>query len=266
MKPVPQSLGALSTGSRRVVMLLRILAVAALAYYLVMVIQVGFSVSFYLFWPALSAVLAGSAEFVGRKVPVATGPSWLGVAILGLLTVIGVAFIVIQALILGASFREPKPDLPVVIVLGAQVDENGPMAILQSRLETALDYAVENQETLFVVTGGRGKNEPVAEAHAMRDYLVEHGLAEHRILVEDQSTNTHENMMFALELLPQGATTVGIVSSNYHMFRATLLARAAGIPDPQPVPAPSSGLLYVHNAVREFFALVKDAATGNLSS
>ena len=253
-----------SRDTRRMAWLLRILAVISIVYYTGMVAYVGFYLSFYLFWPLLSGLLFGVAEFLLRRGRVMTLPGWAGPIVIAVLVVAALFFLTVQGLILRTALNKPQPGLPVLIVLGGQIDENGPMAILKDRLDEAYDYAEDNPDTVLIVTGGQGDNEPRPEAHAMRDYLADRGLDPARILVEDRSTNTHENMVFALELLPKDTDRTGIVSSNYHMYRAIRLAKTAGIPEPQAVPAPSSRFLYVHNALREFFSLIKDVATGNI--
>lgn len=253
-----------SPGIRGIVWLLRFLGIVSFVYYAGMVAYVGFYLSFYLFWPLLSGVCFGAAEFLRRRVHAVAWPAWAGPVAIGLIIAAALFFLTVQGLMLRTALRRPDPGLPVLIVLGGQIDENGPMAILKDRLDEAYNYTEDNPDTVIVVTGGQGDNEPRPEAHAMHDYLVDRGLDSARILVEDQSTNTHENMIFALKLLPEGTERTGIVSSNYHMYRAIRLAKTAGIPDPQALPAPSSRFLYAHNAVREFFALIKDVAVGNI--
>lgn len=80
-----------------------------------------------------------------------------------------------------------KPDLDYVVVLGAQVRKSGPSLVLRYRLDKAIEYLDENPNTICIVSGGKGPNEPFPEAQGMADYLKEHGIAEQRILEEPDS-------------------------------------------------------------------------------
>ena len=89
------------------------------------------------------------------------------------------------------------------------------------------DSLEENEATLVVVSGGKGSNEPVSEAQGMFDYLVAKGIAPERIVMEDKSTNTKENLEFSQKLIPEAAS-VGIVTNNFHVYRGTRLAVKQG--------------------------------------
>ena len=112
------------------------------------------------------------------------------------------------------SHLEEAPDTDVIIVLGAQVRENGPSVVLRYRLDTAADYLRDNPSTICIVSGGQGYNEPVSEAVAMRDYLVARGIDETRIRMESASKNTVENMEFSKVFFDPAADSVGIVTNN----------------------------------------------------
>lgn len=125
--------------------------------------------------------------------------------------------------------RKGEPNLDYLIVLGAQVKEKGPSAALKFRLDTAYDYLVENENTLCIVSGGQGANEPHSEAQGMYDYLVEKGIAKERIIMEDKSTDTSENIAFSSVFLDMEKDRVGIVTNNFHVFRGVHLAKHQGI-------------------------------------
>ena len=87
------------------------------------------------------------------------------------------------------------PDnLDYLIVLGAQVYKNGPSPVLKFRLDKAYEYLSANPETRCIVTGGQGSNEPFTEASCMADYLVKRGIDSGRIILEDKSTTTAQNL------------------------------------------------------------------------
>ncbi|MFR6589470.1 MAG: YdcF family protein [Gallintestinimicrobium sp.] len=71
-----------------------------------------------------------------------------------------------------------------------------------------------------VLSGGQGSNEPVSEAQGMYDDLVKKGIDPKRLILEDQSTNTVENLRFSRKLIPREVQKVGIVTSNFHVYRA----------------------------------------------
>lgn len=123
---------------------------------------------------------------------------------------------------------EPKADgsNDYAIVLGAKVKKgNVPSLALRYRLEATLAYSKENPHVTFVVSGGQGPDEDIEEAVVMKNFLLENGLAEDRIIVENQSTSTYENLLFSQELLPDNVDSVTIITSDYHLYRAQMLAK-----------------------------------------
>ena len=140
---------------------------------------------------------------------------------------------------------------------GAHVRSTGPSRALALRLDATLDYAADNPDTIFIVSGGQGSNEPCTEADAMKTYLETHGLSSDRILTEDQSTNTRENLIFSAELIPEGAT-VGIITNGFHVCRSLHLADALGYEHAYGIPAKGDLITQPANLFREFFAVIKD--------
>ena len=135
--------------------------------------------------------------------------------------------------------------------------------LLQDRLETALDYLEEDPDILVVVSGGQGSNEPVSEAACMADWLEEKGISEDRIFLEDQSSNTKENLIFSKDLLARegidvGETDVLVVSNGFHLTRARMLAERFGYGEVSTLAAPSSHIpSRIQMYIREPLALVK---------
>lgn len=114
-----------------------------------------------------------------------------------------------------------------MIVLGAQVHADKPSVVLKYRLDEAILYLNENPETVCIVAGGQGKNEPYSEAYGMAQYLMQNGIDKDRILLEDQSKTTEENLRYSRKFLPEGAK-VGIITNDFHMFRALQIAKNRG--------------------------------------
>ncbi len=168
-------------------------------------------------------------------------------------------FVITEFRIVRAFGSRREKDLDYLIVLGAQVYENGPSVVLKYRLDTAAEYLKENPKTICIVSGGRGNNEPFPEAEGMRRYLVLCGIDEERILMEPESENTKQNFEYSLALMRKGAVSTGIVTNDFHMYRALRIAEKAGIKGACPVTAPSSLLYLPNNLLREFLALIAGA-------
>ena len=136
--------------------------------------------------------------------------------------------------------------------------------VLEKRLRRAYTYLTENPETLCVLSGGQGSNEPVSEAQGMYEDLVKKGIDPKRLILEDQSTNTVENLRFSRKLIPQEVQKVGIVTSNFHVYRSLRLAKQQGFLDPVGISADSGVYFLPNNVLRECFGIVKDRLYGNL--
>lgn len=154
-----------------------------------------------------------------------------------------VSFIAIQGIILHGMRADPEAaDAEYLLVLGARVYEDGrPSAALAARLDTAYDFMQEHTEVTAILCGGQGSNEPCPEAEAMYDYMVDKGMDADRLLLEDKSSNTIQNIENARALIGDEHKTA-VVTSDYHLARARVLMErggldACGIPAPTPYPA-----------------------------
>lgn len=151
----------------------------------------------------------------------------------------------------------------VVVVFGCQVMMDGrPSAELRARLDTAARVLKEHPKALCIAAGGKGDNEPVAESVRMKELLVEKGIDEKRILTEEQSTSTVENMTFSLELLkdhgydPKNCSFI-FVSSGFHTPRILYLGRQQGLSNCATVSSDSPDLfLEFLYTVREYMSYV----------
>ena len=175
-----------------------------------------------------------------------------------------VALVTLCGLMLSSVSTKEKKNLDYLIVLGAQVRENGPSAVLQYRLDAALSYMQENPETICIVSGGLGVNEPFSEAKGMSDYLISHGILSERIILEDTSRNTVENIRNSKALIRNFDGSVGIVTNNFHVFRAVGIAKAQGLGDVYGISAYSHPLYLPNNVLRECCGILKDYFFQNL--
>lgn len=153
--------------------------------------------------------------------------------VLAALLVLGAAvFAVFEAPVISNAKTDAAPQSDYLIVLGAGVNGSAPSLSMVNRLEAALDYLEAYPDAVAIVSGGQGAGEDVTEASAMHDWLVAHGMPESRIVQEDQSTSTRENLenSFAIIRSRGGdpADGVAVVSSEYHLYRAKQMARALG--------------------------------------
>ena len=153
--------------------------------------------------------------------------------------------------------------LDYLIVLGAQVREDGPSAVLKYRLDAAAQYLLENDSTLCIVTGAKGASEPFSEGQGMKDYLVKAGISKDRIIVEDRALNTVQNIQYSKALMSSPDAPTAIVTNNFHVTRGLALARGQGLTDVCAISAPSDPLYLPNNMLREFFGLTKDFLQGN---
>ena len=121
-----------------------------------------------------------------------------------------------------------KKVFDTVIVHGcALLHGDGISRILANRLDLALKlYRKSAERALLVVSGGKGSDETVSEAAAMRGYLLEKGVPKEHILAEDQSHSTSENLRFTDQLLLErgGGGRIALVTSNYHTYRCVWIA------------------------------------------
>lgn len=144
-----------------------------------------------------------------------------------------------------------------VIILGAKVKPGGvPSLSLKNRLDASATYLQQYPHTTAIVTGGQGHDEDRTEASVMRDYLIAAGVDAARILEEDKSTSTYENLLFAKALLPEDTTAVTIVSNDFHLRRATLLASKLGF-EADVIPAATPKSVELKSNIRERAALLK---------
>lgn len=188
---------------------------------------------------------------------------WLSVLLT--LVLIGTFFFAIMfGLVMVGAHDVIRGDPQVMIVLGCRVMPGGePSILLQDRLDIALDYLDDHPDMTVVVSGGQGSNEPTSEAACMADYLEEHGVDSDQILLEDQSSNTKENLIYSRELLEEHGIVVLrdevlVVSNGFHLTRAQMLAERYGYKSVSALAAPTSHIpSRIQMYIREPLALVK---------
>ena len=170
-------------------------------------------------------------------------------------------FTVMEVWVLSKDQTDWERDVTAVIVLGAGVNGRAPSLTLQTRLEAALDYIADKPDIPIVVTGGQGNGEEITEARCMADWLMDRGIGEERIILEEQARNTRENIDYSLSLLHEmgidTTSNIAVVSNDYHLARAAYLW---GLPSMVPVAAHMPAVFWpltVNYYVREAFGLAE---------
>ena len=175
---------------------------------------------FYAFIPLVGLKFPGFAKWTTRIFTV--------ILVIGFL-IVGIT----EAVIIRASFGDPNEQVDYMVVLGAKVNPNGPSVSLWDRICGAYTYLEEHPNVIAVVSGGQGTDEPITEAECMYRELVSLGIDPKRIWVEEEATSTWENLNFALDLIEEKTgerpTKLGVLSSEYHLFRASLFAKACDV-------------------------------------
>ena len=160
-----------------------------------------------------------------------------------------------------AALHKPKFDKDFVIILGAKVRDDGTLTpILKGRVDKAIEFAREQKENsgkdiVFVPSGGRGQDEVISEAQAMKNYLIQKGISEDDIIIENKSTNTIQNMKFSKNKIDKINKNGKIIFSttNYHVFRSGVIANNEGI-ECEGIGSRTKWYFYTNALIREFVA------------
>ena len=178
-------------------------------------------------------------------------------AVLALLLAGALAFGALFGAVMYGAYDHIQGEPRLMVILGCQVKPWGPSILLQDRLDKALDYLEEHPDVQVVVSGGQGPGEDISEAEAMKRYLLEKGVDESRLYMEDKSTNTFENIQFSKRILEEHrlSPTVVIATQEFHQYRAQAFARRAGLTDAGPCTCHTPPYLLLCYWVREFAAI-----------
>ena len=160
-----------------------------------------------------------------------------------------------------AARHKPNFDKDFVIILGAKIKNDGTLTpILKARADKALEFAKEQKEKngkdlVFIPSGGKGTNEVMPEAEAIKKYLIEKGVKEENIIIENQSTNTLQNMQFSKKKIDEynADGKIAFSTTNYHVFRSGVIANNQGI-DCEGMGSTTKWYFYPNALIREFIA------------
>ena len=239
-------------------------AVLCLIYYLVVLLYGGSHTSVIWVWlvgALFFSVVGAVFFFLGRL------PTENVLCLVAVMLVVGLfcSFATFEICMIRAASTKTPDDLECIVILGAAVKGEEPSKALRYRLDTALEYLERNPDTVAVLSGGMGVGEDITEAECMRRYLTKAGIDESRLIIEDKSRDTAENIKNTLSLIGDKYDSIGITTNNFHVYRALRLMRAETDIELHGISAPFPSPLLVHFAVREYIGMCHDTLRGNIS-
>ena len=237
-----------------------LLGLAGIAYYFVLWRVSRFGLSLSAMWPALGVLSLLCARLCGDS----RVPGWVHVAWRSFVCVVVAVALILEGLVVSGMAASAPQKLDYLIVLGARVDPDGPSPALTRRIDAATACIEAHPGMAVIATGGQGRDEPTSEARCIRDELVKRGIDPARILMEERSTSTVENLKNAMALMDDPSAAVGILTNNFHVFRATAIAKKLGLANSCGVAAEYTGLTRFHYMIREAVCIVVERLRGNL--
>ncbi len=174
-------------------------------------------------------------------------------------------FTAFQIWVLSAYRSHPKSEdgRYVILVMGCRVNGWEPSKTLKYRLDASLELLNADPNAVCVVSGGQGSNESVAEGQVMKKYLTDRGISPDRIYVEDQASNTEENLKFSYEVIKENGLSdlpVVTVSSAYHIPRIALICAVYSYGQVNGYGSYSvNAYTWIAETVREYMALCRTA-------
>ena len=160
-----------------------------------------------------------------------------------------------------ASNHIPKYDKDFIIILGSKINQDGTLTpLLKNRVDKAISfgknqYEKTNKGLIYVPSGGKGEDEIISEAVAIKNYLIKKGIDKENIVVEDKSINTIQNMQFSKNKIDQikNDAKISFSTTNYHVFRSGVIANNLGI-DCEGMGSKTKWYFYTNALIREFIA------------
>ncbi len=245
-----------------------VLGVLSIGYYLTCGIVAGFSVNVLFIWliGGLMLTVYGVAAMILRRNGVAVRIFRIATACL--VGAVQLVFLVVGGFVVSKIGSKAPEDVDALIVLGAKVNGTEPSYALEERIVSAADYLLENPGTICVATGGHGSGE-ISEAECIARGLERRGIDRSRVIIEDKSTDTAQNIGYALSLLSEkydDVKTIAVVTNNFHVCRAMLvtekLSKAVGEFGIYGEAADYDSILFWHYFIRECFGVVCEKIRG----
>lgn len=158
------------------------------------------------------------------------GKTGIIVAVIVVCLIAGIA--ILESIAMYRAAYQPAPEEATVVVLGCKVNGERPSLALQERIDAAAVYLKRHPMADAVLSGGKGDDEGISEAACMERELIKRGIEKERLYQEDRSTSTRENLAFSMEVIRKNHLneTTMLITSEFHAYRATQIAKAQGIP------------------------------------
>ncbi|MDQ0362007.1 YdcF family protein [Breznakia pachnodae] len=167
-----------------------------------------------------------------------------------------ISFVAIESLVIVNGFKKDdiKPDY--IIVLGAAIKEDKPSTALRYRLDEAYEQYMKHPSATIICSGGKAENDEYSEAEVMRNYLVDLGVPKDKLILEDNSYTTYQNLKKSYALVDDKDAKFLIVTNNFHSFRAKLIADKLGM---NAYSSPSQKIFggFTSSYIREYFSVIK---------
>ena len=160
-----------------------------------------------------------------------------------------------------AAVHTPKYDKDFVIILGSKINKDGSLPpLLQGRVDKAIDFGNKQYEQtkkkiIYIPSGGKGTDETITEAEAIKNYLIEKGINKNQIIIETKSKSTIENMKFSKNKIDEinKNAKISFSTTNYHVFRSGVIANNQGI-ECEGMGSKTKWYFYTNALIREFIA------------
>lgn len=178
-------------------------------------------------------------------------------AVVSVLILAIVALGIVTGICISRGSQSEPPEDAVLIVLGCQVKGDKPSLMLAKRIDRAEVYLREHPETIAILSGGKGNGEDMSEAECMYRTLMSKGIAEERLIKEDRSTSTVENLEFTTKILEEKGLgrDIAIVTNEFHQYRAGEIAKSLDL-NSGAVPSETAWWLWPTFEVREMYAVL----------
>ncbi len=223
--------------------ILKITGVVHMIYFFIMISYAGLKTTFAKFWGGLGIIWLVLSCLPQRILDNLRWPlGWLSLL-----------FFYQEGEFIRTALSTPKQGADYVVVLGAQVKGTRPSRALLRRIQAAADYLEMNPCAKVIASGGQGPREDITEAQCIYETLVHMGIDPKRILLEERSVSTWENMDYSAALVGKEHRFL-IVTNGFHLYRAMKTARMLGIKKVSGLAAGEEPVLLVNYYVREFFA------------
>lgn len=156
-----------------------------------------------------------------------------------------------------AARRIPELNKDYIIILGCQIRKDGTLTpLLRGRVDRALEFSkMQKKDIKFIASGGKGSDEVISEALAIKNYLVENKVEENKIIVEDKSKNTYENIKNSFKLIGDKNANVAYSTTNFHVFRAGVIATSLGF-KLEGIGSKTKRYYWINAFIREFIATI----------